>query len=133
MIRILLLHPESAFVQTRAGNLLGVSELYTELIHRTIACIRIINNKHIELGFYMQEPVWNIIKTDHYTCIQSITPHRLSRNEHWNILSNNPNGLTDGFQTLFEKKWKERKDFTISKNSEKEIKKIIKQIKSKMQ
>lgn len=129
-VRILLLNPESESAKRRGEVLFGNKAIthYQNLIFRTIAYLNDFNNSNIEFGFYNQEPIWKIVKTDSLMFVQPIRRDRYGRNENLHLFKYTPHSLTDGFHTLFEKKWDERNNFEIDRDS---INKKAKKFKSK--
>lgn len=134
--RVLLLHPESIFANERGRDIIRDEKLYSDLIYRTIACLEKIKkiNPHVEYGFYNQNPVWKIIKTDNLVFIQAVHSRGLARKETWIGLLRSDLSITDGFDTLFKKKWEERNTFNLNNDEyKKRLKFFKKQLEGKMQ
>ena len=132
-VRILLLHPESEFATKRGKAIITDHEHYRELIYRTIAYFNLIKKRNIELRYYDMEPVWNLIKNERLMFIQPVSETNKSRNNNWFGLSVTPGTLSQGYITLFNKKWNEKCDLLFDKSKlkiiEKEIKNKVKTIK----
>ncbi|MBA7527765.1 hypothetical protein ES705_19944 [subsurface metagenome] len=95
--RILLLNPLSELCTTRGKKLLNDPAHYRQLISRTIAYLELLNNNQIQYGFFEENPVWKIIKTDKYTFVQAVPADSKSRDEFWFGFENRKHRLTDGF------------------------------------
>lgn len=130
--RILILSPDSMACHERGHSVIHSKQNYKNLIHRTIAYLDLINNENIQYGFYDMIPVWKIIKNRKMSFIQPLNPSKLARNEPWFGFLNVDHGITEGYQTLFEKKWKEKDSIKISQTSKRSIKKLKDEIIAKM-
>lgn len=132
-IRILLLNPQSTVAKERGKRILNDPNHYSELIYRTIAFLKLINNSQLELGYYDQMPVWNMIKNDNITFVQSVSSDKTARKNAWHAFSNTPSGITEGYKTLFEKKWEEKDKVKLDKRIlNAKLKPFIDTIKTKM-
>ncbi|MBU43274.1 MAG: hypothetical protein CMN76_08655 [Spirochaetaceae bacterium] len=111
-VRVLLLNPLSQTAFDRGREIINDGDLYRQLIYRTIAFLELAKerneNLHLDFGFYSQKPVWNVVRNNIITFVQPVSPNYAARLNAWLCFANNNFGITEGFATLFEKKWDER-------------------------
>ncbi|MBI41692.1 MAG: hypothetical protein CMF59_19025 [Leptospiraceae bacterium] len=133
-VRVLLLNPLSKTAQDRGREVITDGPMYQQLIYRTVAFLELAKSKnrslYLEFGFYSQKPVWNVVKNDTVTFVQPVSPQRTARLNTWLCFANNNFGITEGFNTLFEKKWEER---TLEKLDSPEFRENVDRIKSEIE